>query len=282
MSVLDLPEYAYHADMVDDTRPSLSRSVIHAMCSKSPAHGRAAHPKLNPLLEVTTKREFDIGSAAHEVLIEGVSSVDVLAYENWRTAASKEEAGQSREHGRIPLLEHEWQLVEAMVDAVRPQIETLDPVPFTDGKAEQTLAWEQDGVLLRARLDWIRDDLSVIDDFKTASSAEPRAWSKRAVDYGYDLQAVMYSRGVAVVHGCRPPAFRFIVVEKQPPYCVTEYRLAPDAVALAERKIDWAVAMWARCLETDVWPGYASETCWINLEPWHESQWLDREARWAA
>lgn len=281
MSLLEIPEYAYHSDQIDDTRPSLSRSVIHAMCSRSPAHGRAAHPKLNPLLEVTTKREFDVGSSAHQVLLEGEAAVDVLAFDNWRTNASKEEAAASRKHGRIPLLEHEWELVGAMVDAVREQVAEWDPAPFTDGKAEQTITWDHEGVLLRVRPDWIRDDLSLVEDFKTASSSDPLTWSRRAIDYGYDLQAVLYRMGVQMATGAFPD-YRCVVVEKQPPYLVTEFRFAPDTLALATRKVIWAIGMWRDCLETGVWPGYASETCWINLEPWHETQWLDREARWAA
>lgn len=281
MSVLEIPEFAYHADDIDPDRPSLSRSVIHAMCSKSPAHGRAIHPKLNPTAEIETKREFDVGTVCHQLLLEGAAGVQVIAYDSWRTNAAKAQAAEARAHGLIPLLEHEWQKVDDMMTAVRPQLAAIDPVPFTDGAAEQTITWEHEGVLLRARPDWIRDDLSLVEDFKTASSAAPETWSKRAIDYGYDLQAVLYRMGVQMATGAFP-AYRCIVVEKQPPYLVTEFRFAPDALTLAHRKVMWAIDMWRRCLETGVWPGYAAETCWVTLEPWHEARWLDREARWAA
>ena len=281
MSVLELPEYAYHADLIDETRPSLSRSVIHAMCSKSPAHARAAHPKLNPLFEIETKSEFDIGTSAHQVLLEGHANVDVLSYDNWKRPIAREEAAQVRLHGRIPLLEKEWESVEAMIAAVRPQLDEMDPVPFTEGRAEQTISWEYEGVLLRARPDWIRDDLSLVEDFKTASSADPAAWSKRAIEYGYDLQAVLYRMGVQMATGAFPD-YRCIVVEKKAPYLVTEFRFAPDALTLAHRKVMWAIDMWRRCLDTEIWPGYASETCWVKLNPWDEERWLEKEARWAA
>lgn len=282
MSVLeDLPAYSYHADLVDDSRPSLSRSVIHAMCSKSPAHARAVHPRLNPSVSIETKREFDIGTSAHEILLEGKSSVDVLSYENWKRPVAREEAAMSREHGRIPLLEHEWALVEEMLDAVRPQLDELDPVPFTEGVAEQTLVWEYHDALLRCRPDWIRNDLSLVEDFKTASSADPVTWSRNAIDYGYDLQAVLYPMGLEFARGGFAD-YRCIVVEKKPPFLVTEFRFAPDVLSLAHRKVEWAIDTWVKCLKSGVWPGYASAPVWVNLEPWHESRWLDKEARWAA
>lgn len=283
MSVLELTEYQYHSDQIDSERVSLSRSLIHEMCSKSPAHARVKHPRLNPFVvaEKRAKREFDVGKSTHEILLEGKSSVDVLSFDNWTTKAARETEAESRAHGRIPLLEHEWELVEQMVDAVRPQLDEFDPVPFTEGVAEQTLVWERHGALIRCRPDWIRNDLSLIEDFKTATSADPRAWSKRAVEYGYDLQAVLYPMALEFSRGGFAD-YRCIVVEKQPPFLVTEFKFAPDVLTLAYRKMEWAIETWVSCLETGVWPGYASETCWVNLEPWHESQWLDREARWAA
>lgn len=249
------------------------------MCSKSPAHGKAAHPRLNPTLTVDERREFDIGKACHEILLEGENNVEVIAFDSWRTNASKEQAAEARAYGRIPLLEHEWELVSAMLAAIRPQLAEFDPVPFTEGVAEQTLVWERNGVLLRSRPDWIRDDLSLIEDFKTATTADPEKWSKRAVDYGYDLQAILYPMAVEFSRGGFAD-YRCIVVEKQPPYLVTEFKFAPDVLALARRKVEWAISMWSRCLASGVWPGYAAQTCWVNLEPWHEQRWLDKEARY--
>lgn len=281
MSVLEIPEFAYHADDLGDTRPSLSRSVIHAMCSKSPAHARAIHPKLNPNVEIEHSRAFDIGSVAHQLLLDTAVGVQVVNADTWRTKASKEQRDEARAHGLIPLLEKEWAEVEAMMEAVRPQLAELDPVPFTDGEAEQTLVWEEDGVLFRARPDWLCGDRPLIWDFKTATNGDPDKWSRSAIDYGYDIQDVIYRRGVKAVHGI-DAAMRFVVVEKAPPFCVTVFQFAPDAVALAERKVDWAVGMWRECLRTGVWPGYATDTCWVNAEPWHEARWLDKEARWEA
>lgn len=284
MSVLDLPAYGYHADLTGDERPSLSASVIHELVSKSPAHARAKHPRLNPAAEVEVKHEWDIGTVAHQLLLEGDSVVEIVEADDWRTKAAREQRDLARQHGRVPLLAKDWQEVQRMTSALREQIDRLGLAPglFQDGAAEQTLVWEEHGVLCRARLDWLRDDRLAIDDYKTAASASPEKWSRKSVfDHGHDIQAVLYQRAVRAVFGV-DPQFRFVVVEKTPPYALAVYQLAPDTVELANRKIDWALNEWRRCLAADEWPAYPRRVCWVTLEPWHEPRWLDREARDAA
>lgn len=281
MSVLELPAYSYHADLVDDQRPSLSASLISVIVDKSPAHARAAHPRLNPDVSVDAKTEFDVGTAAHALLLGGMEAVQVLEFDNWTTKAARAARDEARAHGFTPLLEKQWVEVEAMTDAMSAQLDRYEPRPFTDGAAEQTLVWEERGVLCRARLDWLRED-GGIDDYKTASSADPQVWSRRMVDHGCHIQEAWYRRGVRAVIG-RDEPFRFVVVEKTAPYALSVFQVAPDLRELAERQIDWALDMWAGCLAADTWPAYTDgRVCWVNAEPWHEAQWLNREARVAA
>lgn len=280
MTVLDVPEYSYHADLIDDQRPSLSSSLISVMCEKSAAHARAAHPRLNPDVTVDTKTEFDVGTAAHALLLGGMDAVQVLEFDDYRTKAAQAARDEARAHGFTPLLEKQWAEVQAMTDAMSVQLDGYDPRPFTDGKAEQTLVWEEHGVLCRARPDWLRED-GDMDDYKTAASADPAKWSRRMVDHGCHIQEAFYRRGVRAVLGV-DATFRFVVVEKTAPYALSVFQVAPDLRELAERQIDWAIDMWAGCLAADTWPAYSDRVCWVNAEPWHEAQWLNREARVAA
>lgn len=278
MSVLDLPAYAYHADMIDDDRPSLSRSVIQTMVQKSPAHARAEHPKLNPLWSREDKTAFDVGTVCHQLLLDGAAGVQVIAHDSWRTNAAKEARDDARAHGFVPLLEHEWEQVDAMMTAVREQLAQRhdDPPLFTDGSPEVTLAWEDSGVLCRARLDWLTADRRTVDDFKTSSDAEPFKFSRGSFyNHGYDLQAAWYRRGVRACFGT-DPVFRLAVVEKQAPYQLIVFDAAPDVLALAEAKIEWALATWKTCLETGEWPGYPARTHSVTLPPWAEDQWWAR------
>jgi hypothetical protein len=273
VTVLDVTEYAYHQDQVAD-EPTISRSFIHTMIQRSPWHAWAQHPRLNPEY-VTPEGEakFDLGTAAHALFLEGRDLVEVIFADDWKTKAAKEARDLARAHGRIPLLEDQYIRVLEMLTALDAQM----PDGFFQGEKEVTVVWRDRDVLCRARPDSYDSDLGIIDDYKTTSkSAEPAAWSKSMLSGGFDLQAAFYMRAT----GATP--FRFLVQETFEPYAVQTFELAPDALALANRKIDWALDTWKACVEADHWPGYPSRTAFVTLPPWAEQQWFDREARDAA
>jgi len=279
MSVLELSEYAYHADMISNERPSLSRSIIQKLIQKSPAHAKTAHPRLNPLWEPETKKAFDVGTVCHQLLLDGAAGVQVIHADNWKSPKTREKGEEARAHGMIPLLEHEWESVQAMMTAVRSKI---GDDYFSGGDHELTLAWEDDGVLCRARVDYLSADRRVIRDFKTSSNAEPFKFSRGSFfDHGYDLQDAWYRRGVRACFGV-DATFELVVAEKDAPYESIVFDSDPATAALANEKIEWALAVWKRCLETGEWPGYDTRTHSVSPRPWDEEQWYRRTEAVAA
>lgn len=280
MSTLDLTADEYHADQTGD-QPTLSASIARILCAKTPAHARAAHPRLNPDYARKEEDKFDLGNAVHSLLLQGIDLAHVCHYDSWRTNDAKDARATARAHGRIPLLQKNWNEVEQMLTAVRLQVAKLplDPPPFTNGEPEKTIVWEEDGVACRARLDWLHEGALVIDDLKsTSASAEPAAWRKTLYGMGGDLQAAMYVRGVQAVYGTTFTTFRWIVAETYPPFAVSVVDLAPAALALANEKLDWAIATWKRCLDTGEWPGYVPRVASIDPPAWEEARWLERQA----
>lgn len=272
-----LPAADYHADKIGD-RPSLSRSIAHKLLAQSPLHAWHAHPRLNPEHVEQASGTLDNGTAAHTLMFEGVEAVIVEA-DSWRTNAAKEARDQARREGRVPLLAHQAIAVREMVDAVTAQLDALDisPRPFTKGQAEQTLIWEEKGVLCRARPDWLRDDGTYTDDLKTTGgSADPHEWARNKIwADGLDLQAAMVRRGVKALTG-HAVDWRFVVVENKPPHALSVISLAPDALALADRKLDRALEIWKRCLDADEWPGYPPRIAFAELPPWEEARYLEK------
>ena len=271
---------AYHADQVAD-RPTLSKSIIQILLNASPAHARHAHPRLNPDFERKEESKFDVGNVCHQVFLEGIDAVAIVPFDDWRTKAAKDERDAARDAGKIPLLARDYERVEEMLVAVRAQLAVRDDALFENGKPETTLVWEERGVTLRARLDWLLDDESEIHDLKTTSrSANPESWCRSTLfNIGADVQAALYSRGVAVFTGTRRPEFKFVVCETEPPYPISVVAMGPDVLTLADKKIDWALDLWRRCLETDTWPAYDSRIHYAELPTWEESRWLARELR---
>lgn len=273
-----IPADAYHADPCE--QPSLSASIATILCTSSPAHARAAHPKLNPGLDRDEESKFDIGTAVHALLLQGDDIAVVVDAPDWRTKEAKEQRDAARANGYVPLLVEQWQRVQEMVAAARVQLaaHAAQPTPFTAGKPEQTLVWEDGGVWCRARIDWLHDDLTAIDDFKsTGASADPQRWVRTAYGIGADVQVAFYLRGCEAVFGSRPE-WRYVVQETTAPYALSVVDLAPSALALAGDKVEHAIRTWRECLRSGVWPGYDRRVASLELPLWAESQWLDREA----
>jgi hypothetical protein len=269
----------YHADELGAT-PSLSASVANVLVNRSPAHAAALHPKLNPDLEREEAAKFDVGTAAHALFLQGEDVISVYVGYDWRTKDAKAFRDEQRALGKIPLLLSQAGDVRSMVAAAHAQIERhrARPPLFTDGKPEQTLVWKDEhDVVCRARLDWLRDDYEAVDDMKTSSrSARPRDWGKSTMwSIGAPLQARFYQRGVERLTGIRP-AFRFAVVETEPPYALGVVSLSPAAEAIADAQLDYAIRIWAECVEKDDWPAYEPDVHHVDAPGWIEWDWLER------
>lgn len=271
----DINATAYHADPCE--APSLTASIIKVLCDKSPLHAWWAHPQLNPDFEREESATFDLGTAAHAMLLEGSDVCMPVDAADWRTKAAREQRDEIRKWGRIPLLTEQWMRVTELVEVVRRELDTgFVPVPLTDGKPEQTLVWKEPGVVCRGRLDWLRDDLAVFEDVKTTTrGANPLTWTQRRLwDLGLDVQAAFYQRGLRKLTG-KDVEPRFVLVESTPPYAVSVLGLAPSALELAHEKVQWAIDTWRRCLSQDEWPGYTRQVAYAELPAWQAMKWAE-------
>lgn len=280
-----VPADTYHGDPWPDAdpagRPSLSSSIAKLLCTASPAHAWAAHPRLNPAYSPVTSTAFDLGTAAHSVFLEGEEIVEAVDASTWQTKAAKEERDEIRSRGRVPLLADQWQLVLETVQSLRGRLleRSDDPPLFDAGDAEVSVLWKElaGEVLCRSRLDWLREDLVTIDDLKvTSRSAHPAVWARQVFSLGYDVQSEFYRRGVETVTGTRP-AFRLVVVELEAPHAVSVVQLAPDAEVIARKKVDYALELWRRCVAGDSWPAYRDAPAFATLPAYEESRWLELE-----
>jgi hypothetical protein len=283
VTILAVSAEQYHADALTD-EPTLSATTARILCTQTPAHAREQHPRLNPNYRRLEEQKFDIGNAAHRLLLEGEDCIHIVAAPDWRSNFAKEQRDFGREYGRIPLLESQWLELEAMVAALRAQFAHLeaDPPVFTDGKPEQVIVWDEQGVKCRARLDWLRDDLTVIEDLKTTGkSADPRKWGQHTLfGMGYDVQAAMYRRAVRSLGG--DPEFRFVVAEVTPPFLCSVVTLDHDAWGFADAKVDQALTVWKRCLASGEWPGYDRRVAYAQMPGWAAAAWMERETEVAA
>lgn len=270
----------YHAD-VHTAKPSLSASLAWTLVSQSPKHAWTRHPRLNPDWQRVEEDRFSVGTVAHAIVLEGADIVHVCHYDSWRSNDAKAAREDARALGKVPLLAHQVAEVEQMVVAIFAQLAEHDAQPplFSNGQAERSLVWEEDGVTCRARVDWLRDDLATIDDLKTRGQeggASPDKWERSLYAHGAHLQAAMYLRGVEKLTGERP-TFRWVCVETQPPYALSVSTPSEEVIALGLADFDFALARWKECMEADSWPGYPMTVRRLDAPAWEVERRLVRE-----
>jgi hypothetical protein len=266
----------YHADHGPDI--TLSSSIASTLVLKTPAHAWAQHPKLNPDYRPVVSDAFDMGTAIHQLLLRD-DRVDVANYRDYKTTEAKEWRDAVRAEGRVPMLNHRWLEAQEIANSVRQQIAELnvEPVMFTEGQAEHTIRFTASGAKCRAMLDWLRDDRLHVDDFKTTVDARPTKCERHIFNYGYDIRAAFYVRAVEAEYGVTP-GFRWLFVEKTPPYPVSVVTLSPEAMDLAHHKVEGAISIWNECLEKNEWPAYSRDLHTADLPPWLKDQWAEVDA----
>lgn len=281
----------YHADPCP--RPSLSASIAWMLCTESAAKAWHCHPRLNPHHVEEEAEAFDIGTAAHLIVLEGTQApiriVDGCS--DWRTDKAKAVRDEARQAGLLPLLRKHYDHVVKMTTATRAMLDIHQDGRwmFKDGDPEVVAVWtvDVDGVEVwcRARIDYLRLDNPAqmaaggIDDYKTTrASANPEQVARNMLKNGQSMQAVFYQHGVERLLGRRLP-FLFAVQECFEPYLVSVNALAPSLEVLAQKQLAYALERWARCLTSEVWPGYGTRTAYAELPPWIETEWLDKEVR---
>lgn len=266
--VYDMDEALYFSDPVP--AGSLSSSGAKLLLPPScPALFR--HAADNP---PKTKRQFDLGHAAHKyVLGVGADLVSVDA-EDWRTKAAKEAAADARAEGKIPLLACEVAQVKAMAAALRRNPLAAALLNPERGKPEQSIFWHDAtfGIWRRARLDWLpmpgRGRFTVTD-YKTSTSANPEDFAKAVHNFRYHLQDRWYRDAVQAVGLAEDPLFTFIVQMKDPPYLVSTVQLDAETQRVGRDLAAQAMATYRDCTEVGYWPDYTGgEIPEIGLPHW--------------
>jgi PDDEXK-like uncharacterized protein DUF3799 len=260
----DMPEGAYHAQNWALSSTG-ARKLLPPGCPARFAYEREHPPE--------PKDVFDLGTAAHSLVLGKGRPLAWLDAEDWRTKAAKEWRDATRAEGSVPLLRHEYEQVCAMAAAIREH-------PLANGLladpagAERSYFWQDGefGIWRRARLDSSRHGTGrlIVTDYKTTASAEPGAFARSAVSYGYDQQAAWYLDAVAACLG-EDAAFVFVAQEKAPPYLVSVFQPDDEMLRRGRARNARAMEIYRDCQAMDLWPGYQpdpTEIPWLSLPAW--------------
>ena len=142
--------------------------------------------------------------------------------------------------------------------------EKFDLIFSRDGKAEQSIFWEDEdtGILLKSRPDFINYKVEIIFDLKTASDASRSEFSKSKMNYGTYIQAYMQQAAVEAITGKKCPVVH-VVVEKNAPYPVACYQVTEAELGMGEFQLKKALQYYSDCERIGRWRGYTTHTEWM-------------------
>jgi len=251
----DLDEAMYHAHPT-----SLSVSGAKVLL-KAPAlfQWQRTHP--------VHKDVFDVGSAAHKLVLGVGDPIRVIDADSWRTKAAQEAKAAAREAGEIPLLTADHQRVQNMADALSSN--TLAMELLSEGKPEVSAFAEDEttGVLRRCRFDFLGP--TIASDYKSSISADPADFGRTAMNFGYDMQDAYYS-DIARDLGHPLKAFAYLVQMKEPPYLSSVVELDADSRQRGRERNERALEIYRDCVAAGKWPGFQADGTFstVRLPPW--------------
>lgn len=246
-----LPNKVYHS------HPALSKSSLDEL-SRSPLHYWRKYLDTNKP-NIVWSDAFTVGAALHALVLEPHKYDEefiTMPKVDKRTKAGKEElaAFEETKGDKILVTEEQKLLCDRMVSAIEGHEEASK---YLDGfgVAERSIFWNQDGVSCRCRPDYIREDGMMVD-VKTARSADPDVFTRKAFDLRYHVQAGWYSLGYQAATGKMPKGFVFVVVEKTDPYPVSVMVASQDFIRAGVVDALDDLKKFKRCKVANDWQSY--------------------------
>lgn len=220
----------------------------------------------------THKDAFSVGSAAHELILEGeFKSIKVFEFDSWRKAEAQAAKKEAIADGLNPMLKHDLAGVYEMVRNVREHDRAA--ALLSDGRPEVSgLVWDDEyKIWFQVRFDWLRSN-NLIVDLKTSRTGNPYDFNRDIASFYYDLQASLYLRAAELL-GLNPPGFGWVVVQNQEPYNVYVVEYTEFGRAHGDRRMHTALRKYADGIHTGLWPAHP------GIYTYEPPKWLDYEGQ---
>lgn len=237
--------------------------------------GRAIHCKL--LEPDRYKSEFQVAGKCQAVLKSGSNKGKPCGLTGVVEVEGEWLCGK---HGPTPegestiLSVDEANRIERLNDSVRqhPVVKFLRQ----KGGAEISLCWEQDGVLMKARLDKLilREEYNAIIDLKKVQvgKGDLNSVQNAVANYDYHVQAAAYQCAVRQLCDV-DPLFFWVFVEDNEPFDVSVIQADGATLDIGLFQFRRLVSMYREMQETLTNPdGYSSDIQQGGLPPWYFKQ----------
>ena len=247
------------------SHPAVSRSELWRLYSESPEKFRFYKDEPPPATDALI-----FGQALHMSVLQPDIYADnfaVMPDVDRRTREGKAAwAAFTAENEGKTAISADWQ---AKIDKMTAKLNG-DPYvrKLLSGEHEKPYFWtdELTGEECKCRVDSITQigGVNYIIDVKTAEDASGNKFMKKSIDFGYPMQAAMYSEGVKKASGtdCR---FVFVIIEKSPPYAVNIMQADGLYTQYGYDMFREAIGIYHDCKINNNWYGYLGKFNNINV-----------------
>lgn len=257
-----VPLAVYHgADLCDG--PSISSSGLRTIFTDSPAHYFAYSPYNPDSEEQEETAALTIGRAAHHLLLgeDDFSTLFIMRPEKlagmpWQgnRTVCKAWVQEQEAAGRTVLKPDDIKTIRRMAKSLAAH--PLIAAGILNGLIEQTMVWKdkETGIWLKSRPDAIPNDSGDYADLKTTADIGFKL-DRSIGTYRYDMQAALVGRGSRETLGVEMTSFSFVFAEKSVPHTIDVLTLHHEDIQSADKDIQVALQVFARCMETGKWFG---------------------------
>jgi hypothetical protein len=231
------------------------------LLAKSPQHYRAAISRSPEEREADSdKPVFRKGTITHKLTLGG----DYVVFKGARRAGKDWDAFLAENAGRFIVKQDELDEAKRISEAALSHPLAADVLR---GQCEVPVEWIMNGRKVATHgLDVLNKPQRFLTDLKTTNCAEPGAFQRAALRYGYHAQCAMY---VDAAHslGVNVEDVFVVAVETAAPYAVTVHRLSPRLLDEGRKLVRLWMEKLRACEEADEWPGYTQSICdWDIVE----------------
>lgn len=263
--------------------PACTNSTIKTILAETPADARYEHAALNPDREVIAANAAMItGDVVHQLALGKGRGIAVGPFDAWMSKEAKAFKAKALEDGLTPITEGKYAEAQTMAAVVKARIEqTLEQIARKRGlptpseyQTEVVFAWVENTaygpIWCRGMADIWCEELAFIGDPKITGALTNDRIQGHTHKQGWARQGAWYTRGFGAIipELAGRLIFANILIKPKPPY--TERCVSPMEAwrTAAERECEKGLNIFAHCLTSNRWPGYAEGIEMLEAPPW--------------
>jgi hypothetical protein len=271
----DMPLAHYYADPAPTI--SLNSTNIPVIVERSPLHFAHRSPVLvnqlglEPAVDMPSAAMRQ-GSVTHRLALGKGSDYVVLDFKDFRTNEAKDARKAAEAVGTCAILRHEYNDAAAQAPMVKDHLDELFMgEPY---QTEVAVLWTEEVhgqiVYCRTLIDAWCPTLRHGVELKSTTNASEVHAKKRMQDGGYDTQNMWERRGLARANKwwTGDVGFSTLFVETKPPYGTQAFNLSDAWADSAWSECEKAMAIFARCVAANKWPGYQRQSKGLLPPAW--------------